>query len=580
MPKIPTFEAQGRPTAEVPGVKTSFQVPVTNDLFTKAQSLISNYYIKEKEEEAKLKAIDYENKALPKLYEVYDKYKNNPFPTDAADGFQREGRQVIDNFINENLSNENRFVQRAVSTKLGANLTQLNLATIKSSRDAMEKNSDRVDKDWDSGLVSKMGTIPGFIESGQAYNESAEYVNNKYMGDPYTKKIKLDEKFKIIDTFAMVQDSKSSEQFLQKLKENPNSYKNADLNLKSQLILQAQEDSKKTTDGIMIYDKFTKGVDPIIGTNADKKETLETVEKIAMQKVYSPEKSEAQLFVEVDNSFRGVGRLAPSYQSILKQGVASGTIGGKPTQTALKALDIADAADQQGRLDEYTTNEELKFYRSYLAARKILGKEKAEAYEMAVNAKDKAIKLSSLPLYERKRESTLKDIRSEFSNVKSTNVSELLAYSESLFDLYIANGIDPDKAQKEVIKNMKSDTVEIDNYRYLKRDIHPFKSIGGMDEIKPVKEFIIKKYIPDEDPKDFYLKHTGAGTFNIYHRTQMHTYYTDNGDPLIFNYNQMVKIKEEMTSKKTKEIIKETIESQSKKQEGRIRSLESQTTIP
>jgi hypothetical protein len=183
-------------------------------------------------------------------------------------------------------------------------------------------------------------------------------------------------------------------------------------------------------------------------------------------------------------------------------------------------------------------------------------------------------------LYERKRESTLKDIRSEFSNVKSTNVSELLAYSESLFDLYIANGIDPDKAQKEVIKNMKSDTVEIDNYRYLKRDIHPFKSIGGMDEIKPVKEFIIKKYIPDEDPKDFYLKHTGAGTFNIYHRTQMHTYYTDNGDPLIFNYNQMVKIKEEMTSKKTKEIIKETIESQSKKQEGRIRSLESQTTIP
>ena len=49
MPKIPTFESQGRPTAEVPGIKTSFQVPVTNDVFTKAQSLISNYYIKEKE---------------------------------------------------------------------------------------------------------------------------------------------------------------------------------------------------------------------------------------------------------------------------------------------------------------------------------------------------------------------------------------------------------------------------------------------------------------------------------------------------------------------------------------------------
>ena len=578
MPKIPTFEVQGRPTAEVGGVKSNIQMPLETSL-TKVGSAIANYYVREQEEEAKLKSIDYQNKALPKLYEVYDKYKNNPFPSEAADGFNREGSQVINNFISENLSKENKFVKRDVSSKLNANLSQLNLATIQSSRKAMETNSERIDKDWDSGWVSKF-IIPGYLESGQADNEVAEYVNNKYMGDPYTKKIKLDEKFKIKDTFLIVRDAKDPISFLEKIKQNPDLYKNADLNLKTQLILQAQEESKKTTDGIMIYDKFTKGVDPIIGTNADKKETLETVEKIAMQKVYSPEKSEAQLFVEVDNSFRGVGRLAPSYQSILKQGVASGTIGGKPTQTALKALDIADAADQQGRLDEYTTNEELKFYRSYLAARKILGKEKAEAYEMAVNAKDKAIKLSSLPLYERKRESTLKDIRSEFSNVKSTNVSELLAYSESLFDLYIANGIDPDKAQKEVIKNMKSDTVEIDNYRYLKRDIHPFKSIGGMDEIKPVKEFIIKKFLPEEDPKDFYLKHTGAGTFNIYHRTQMHTYYTDNGDPLIFNYNQMVKIKEEMTSKKTKEIIKETIESQSKKQEGRIKSLESQTTIP
>jgi len=579
MPKIPTFESQLRPTAEVPSVKASFQVPVTNEIFSKAQTALTDYYVREQEEEAKLKSIDYQNKALPKLYEVYDKYKNNPFPSEAADGFNREGTEVINNFINENLSKENKFVQRAVSAKLSANLSQLNLATIQSSRKAMELNANRVDKDWDSGWVSKF-TLPGYLESGQADNEAAEYVNNKYMGDPYTKKIKLDEKFKIKDTFLIIKDAKEPISFLEKLKQNPDLYKNADLNLKSQLILQAQEESKKTTDGIMIYDKFTKGIDPIIGTNADKKETLETVEKIAMQKVYTPEKSDAQLFVEVDNSFRGVGRLAPSYQSILKQGVASGTIGGKPTQTALKALDIADAADQQGRLDEYTTNEELKFYRSYLAARKILGKEKAEAYEMAVNAKDKAIKLSSLPLYARKRESTLADIRKSFSNVKSTNVSELLAYSESLFDLYISNGIDPDKAQSEVIKNMKTDTIEIDNYRYLKRDINPFKSIGGLDEIKPVKEFIIKKYLPEEDPKDFYLKHTGAGTFNIYHRTQMHTYYTDNGDPLIFNYNQMVKIKEEMTSKKKKEITKQTIESQSEMQERRIRSLESQTTVP
>jgi len=245
MPKIPTFESQSRPTDEVPSVKASFQVPITNEIFSKAQTVLTDYYVREKEEEAKLKSIDYENKALPKLYAVYDKYKNNPFPSEAADGFNKEGNEVINNFINENLSNENKFVQRAVFAKLNANLSQLNLATIQSSREAMELNADRIDKDWNSGLVSKMGTIPGFIESGQAYNEAIAYTNNKYAGDQFTKKIKLDEKFKIIDTFAMVQASKSPEQFLQSLKENPELYKNADLNLKADLIFQAQENFKE-----------------------------------------------------------------------------------------------------------------------------------------------------------------------------------------------------------------------------------------------------------------------------------------------------------------------------------------------
>jgi len=297
MPKIPTFESQARPTAEVGAVKASFQVPLTNDLFSKAQTALTDYYVKEKEEEAKLKSIDYQNKALPKLYEVYDKYKNNPFPSEAADGFNKEATEVINNFINENLSNENKFVQRAVSTKLGANLTQLNLATIKSSRDAMEKNSERVDKDWDSGLVSKMGTIPDYIESGQAYNESAEYVNNKYMGDPYTKKIKLDEKFKTIDTFAMIKDSKSSEQFLQKLKENPDLYKNADLNLKSQLIFQAQENANKgisNTNVDNILDNklgiYAEGgqVPNMDGQTIKKKDLEEGMNRKALSKNYTP----------------------------------------------------------------------------------------------------------------------------------------------------------------------------------------------------------------------------------------------------------------------------------------------------
>ena len=323
MPKIPTFEVQGRPTAEVGGVKSNIQMPLETSL-TKVGSAIANYYVREQEEEAKLKSIDYQNKALPKLYEVYDKYKNNPFPSEAADGFNREGSQVINNFISENLSNENKFVQRAVSSKLNANLSQLNLATIQSSRKAMELNADRVDKDWDSGLVSKMGTIPGFIESGQAYNESAEYINNKYVGDPFTKKIKLDEKFKIIDTFAMVKDSKSPEQFLQSLKENPELYKNADLNLKSQLILQAQENLNKNIsdsnidnilDGKLGIYAEGGGVQNVDGKIIKKKDLEEGMNRKALDKNLSADKV---VELSINNN-----TTVPLYKSVINGGYSN-----------------------------------------------------------------------------------------------------------------------------------------------------------------------------------------------------------------------------------------------------------------
>ncbi len=199
---------------------------------------------------------------------------------------------------------------------------------------------------------------------------------------------------------------------------------------------------------------------------------------------------------------------------------------------------------------------------------------------MAVNAKDKAIKLSNLPVYQQQRELALKNIRSDFSKIKASNISDILSYGESLFDLYTANGIDPSAAQEQVRKDIKKDVIEIDNYGYLKRDINPFKAIGGVEEIKTTKEFIVKKYIPDEDPKDFYLKHTGSGTFNIYHRTQMHTYYTDDGMPLIFNYNQMVNLKKEMSSAKTEKITKEVMQSQVKTKERLIREEEFKGLMP
>jgi len=105
----------------------------------------------------------------------------------------------------------------------------------------------------------------------------------------------------------------------------------------------------------------------------------------------------------------------------------------------------------------------------------------------------------------------------------------------------------------KVLEDLENSIQEIDNHAYLKRDIDAFKSIGGLDQIKNVKEYIIKNRLADQDPDDFYLTYTGAGEFAIYNREVPHTYYNDEGIPMLFNYNDMVSFKEQMKIKSKQE---------------------------
>jgi len=60
----------------------------------------------------------------------------------------------------------------------------------------------------------------------------------------------------------------------------------------------------------------------------------------------------------------------------------------------------------------------------------------------------------------------------------------------------------------------------------------------------------------------------------------MHTYYTDDGVPLIFNYNQMVNLKKEMSSTKTEKITKKVMESQIVTKERLLREEEFKSLMP
>ena len=272
MPKIPTFESQARPTAEVGGIKTSFQVPVTNDIFTKAQSLVADYYIKEKEEEAKIKSLDYENKLLPKLYDAYDKHSKNPFPSEASSNFLKEGKETIQSIVDNELSGENNFVKKRFLAKGNASLSTINLATLQKSRLLMEEEKKKVGNDFKSGLYTEL--TMGTIDIPFAQQKAADYVNND-ISDPdptvsvNKKKFELDVMYKDIDTLAMQKDSSSDNTFLDRLKKDPNLYPRVDLNDRVKFISYAQARQEKAEGefaqasgkSIIAESKFDEGAD-------------------------------------------------------------------------------------------------------------------------------------------------------------------------------------------------------------------------------------------------------------------------------------------------------------------------------
>jgi len=272
MPKIPTFASQGTPTTEVPSIKTSFQVPVTNDVFTKAQSLVANYYIKEREEEAKIKSLDYENKLLPKLYDAFDKHSKNPFPSEASSNFLKEGKETIQSIVDNELANENNFVKKRFLEKGNASLSTINLATLQKSRLLMEEEKKKVLNDARSGIFTELAM--GTIDIPFAQQKVADLVNTQ-ISDPdptvsvNKKKFELDSMYKAIDTLAMQKDSNSDSTFLDRLKKDPNLYPRVDLEDRIKFISYAQarrdkaegEFAEASGKSVVAESKFNEGAD-------------------------------------------------------------------------------------------------------------------------------------------------------------------------------------------------------------------------------------------------------------------------------------------------------------------------------
>lgn len=163
------------------------------------------------------------------------------------------------------------------------------------------------------------------------------------------------------------------------------------------------------------------------------------------------------------------------------------------------------------------------------------------------------------------RNRTLALVETDFKDTKATNIGEVKGYANKLFDMYVASNIDPKIAQKRVISDLDKNLQIIDGYAYMKRNIDSFKSIGGLDQVKPMKEYIIKNKMTDEDPDDFYLRYNDGGIFEIRSRLDESTVHDNDNNPMIYYAKDLFALDQERQSEGRSIIKKETIESQAEK---------------
>ena len=106
MPKIPTFTAQGTPTAEAASIKTSFQVPIsgigsTVAAFEPVIKSLTDYYTKEQAVVDKTKALELENRASIELEETRSRLSKSSDPIGSSNLFLEYSKIIKEKYANE-----------------------------------------------------------------------------------------------------------------------------------------------------------------------------------------------------------------------------------------------------------------------------------------------------------------------------------------------------------------------------------------------------------------------------------------------------------------------------------------------
>mgnify|MGYP003675645176 FL=1 len=573
MPKIPTFTSEARPTAQAAGVVSNIKIGLNQTVGAALAPLgksAEDYYIKQRDNNEKLKAKQkfYEMKA--ESDKIQKKQENNPDDLSAVTTYNQEFGQ----YRKQQLSQiQNKRVRKKIELLLDSdqaeNVYKIKSASFKASEDQnlsmynTEQNTLAAEysltNDVDLKNIAKQKRIESAIE----------FENMNLMGKPW-----LDKEIQTINTDSAIFDADVAiaNGDYNKAKDILLTAKNVDAQEMQKRIITIEKQKEEYDATGFGVQQILDGKNPLIGgpiKGTTDQKVLNATDNYLFGVAEKNKLNEEQTFAVVDDAFAKVGLVSPRYQETMEAGFTAGsaTTFDSPSdipEVLIQAVKTAEAADQLGRLNLYTTDEQEIFFQNIIVSKQILGLNDFDAIKNAKNIQmnyDKAVFTGA----SKARNRTLALIETDFKKTNATNIGEVKGYANKLFDMYVASNINPKIAQTRVISDLDKNLEVIDGYAYMKRNIDSFKSIGGLDQVKPMKEYIIKNQMTDEDPDDFYLRYNDGGIFEIRSRLDESTVYDNDNNPMIYYAKDLFALNQERESKGLSILKKETIESQAEK---------------
>ena len=577
MPKIPTFSSQGTITTQAGAVTTNIQAnprATTAGALAEGAKVLEDYYIKQRDNNEKLEARKKYYELKSEKDKIFEKYENNPDEFASVEGFNKEYDAKKSNVLS---GIKNRRVKKRLTDLLEIDIAEDVYKVKKNSFKAFE----REDTESYNNIQNTLANEYDLEENENLKNEilmkrimeARDFAERHDLGSAWLKeeerKINGDSELFNAEKAIANKDFKGAKEILK----NSTSIDNESVEKELLKIAKQEVEYNETS---FHSANIINGNNTLIGAdlkNTTEKKVLQNTENILIAAADKSNFNAAAKFAYVDEVFANTGLLSPSYKDLLQAGYATGSSTSFDNEadipTQLKtAVQIAEIADKTGRLNLYTSSEEERFYKNVIVLKKIVGLNDFEAIKRAKEFEmnfDKKM-MSGMT---KQRNRALDEIEGKFEDVKATNIGEVRTYASRLYDIYISIGVDDRKAREQVVEDIEKNLIEIDNHAYFRRDIEPFKVIGGLDQVKGMKEYILDKRIEGADKDEYFLRHNGGGQFEIRRRVDLSQVYGDDNQTLIFYPKDLYKLYKEREAEGKKIIKEEALTLQEKKQEAK-----------